>query len=118
MIDILLVLLITFMLLPTRTKGLPSEAPAPAPVNQPSVANRLDVVLQIDQHRSIKIGSEPVNIGQLEARLKLAFASRPGGVLFVDGASELDFADVATVIDIARGAGVNRVGLMTERTAH
>jgi biopolymer transport protein ExbD len=43
------------------------------------------------------------------------FATRPDGVLFVDGARELDFADVASVIDIARGAGVNRVGLMTER---
>jgi biopolymer transport protein ExbD len=40
---------------------------------------------------------------------------RPEGVLFVNGAGELDFADVATVIDIARGAGVDRIGLMTER---
>jgi biopolymer transport protein ExbD len=36
-------------------------------------------------------------------------------VLFVDGSRELEYADVATVIDIARGAGVERIGLMTER---
>jgi biopolymer transport protein ExbD len=43
MIDVLLVLLITFMLLPNRTKGLPTEAPEPAPENQPAIVNRLDV---------------------------------------------------------------------------
>jgi biopolymer transport protein ExbD len=45
----------------------------------------------------------------------LLFATRPGGVLFVDGAPDLDFADVAHVIDIARGAGVFRIGLITDR---
>ncbi len=115
MIDILLVLLITFMLLPNHTKGLPSEAPAPAPENQPTVANRLDVVLRIEKDRSIAIDSQSVNMPELEARLKLTFATRPGGVLFVDGARELDFADVATVIDMARGAGVFRIGLITDR---
>jgi biopolymer transport protein ExbD len=44
----------------------------------------------------------------------LIFATRLGGVLFVDGARELDFADVATVIDAARGAGVFRIGLITD----
>ena len=115
MIDVLLVLLITFMLLPNRTKGLPSEAPDPAPDNQPATANPLDVVLRIEKDRSIAIDTQPVSMPELEGRLKLIFAARPGGVLFVDGARELEFADVATVIDIARGAGVNRVGLMTER---
>ena len=116
LIDILLVLLITFMLLPGRTKGLPSEAPDPAPADQPSIANPLDVVLRIGKDRSIVVDSQPVNKPELGTRLKLAFATRPGGVLFVDGARELEFADVATVIDIARGAGVNRVGLITEKT--
>jgi biopolymer transport protein TolR len=114
MIDILLVLLITFMLLPNRTKGLPSEAPEPAPENQPAIANRLDVVLRIEKDRSIAIDSQAVNVPELEARLKLMFATRPGGVLFIDGAPELDFADVATVIDVARGAGVLRIGLITD----
>ena len=115
LIDILLVLLITFMLLPNRTKGLPSEAPDPAPANQPSIANPLDVVLRIAKDRSIAIDSQPVNKPELEARLQLAFATRPGGVLFVDGSRGAEFADVATVIDIARGAGVKRVGLITEK---
>jgi biopolymer transport protein TolR len=116
MIDVLLVLLITFMLLPNRTRGLPAAAPEPAPENQPSIAYPLDVVLRIQKDRSIAIDSQPVVFAELDARLRSVFVTRPGGVLFVDGAPELEFADVATVIDIARGAGVDRVGLITEKT--
>jgi biopolymer transport protein ExbD len=116
MIDILLVLLITFMLLPRPTKGLPSEAPEPAPSNQPAVANPLDSVLRIRKDRSIDIDSQPVVLLELQGRLQELFATRPGGVLFIAGAPELEFADVASVIDIARGAGWKRVGLLTERS--
>jgi biopolymer transport protein TolR len=116
MIDILLVLLITFMLLPTRTKGLPSEAPEPAPESKPSAANSLDSVLRIRKDRSIDINSQPVLMLELEARLRTLFVTRPGGVLFIDGAPELEYADVASVIDIARGAGWKRVGLLTQVT--
>jgi biopolymer transport protein TolR len=116
MIDILLVLLITFMLLPNRTKGLPSEAPEPAPQNRTPDADRLDVVVRIRKDRSIDIDSQPVLLLELEGRLKTLFVTRPGGVLFVNGAPELEYADVASLIDIARGAGWNRVGLLTQVT--
>jgi len=76
----------------------------------------LDIVLRIAKDRSIAIDSQPVASADLDARIRLVFAARPGGVLFVDGARELDFGDVATVIDVARGAGVNRVGLITKMT--
>jgi len=115
MIDILLVLLITFMLLPNRTKGLPSEIPEPPPEAQPSASNPLDSVLRIAKDRSIQVDSQPVAMLDLEGKLKSLFAVRPGGVLFVNAASELDFADVASVIDVARGAGVTRIGLITDR---
>src|ERR1700733_15914832 len=78
MIDILLVLLVTFMLLPSHTKGLPSEAPEPAPEDQPSTANALDIVVRIGKDRSIEIDSQPVVLLELERRLKSLFAARPG----------------------------------------
>lgn len=115
MIDVLLVLLITFMLLPNRTKGLPSEVTQGGFEPVPLELSPLDVVLRIGQDRSVHINSQPVVREVLDARLRLVFAARPGGVLFVDGARELEFADVASVIDIARGAGVNRIGLITEK---
>ena len=115
LIDVLLVLLITFMLLPSRTRGLPSEAPQPSPDDQPAPPNPQHLVLRIQNDHSMDINSQPVALVELEERLRRLFAARPEGVLFVNGAGELDFADVATVIDIARGAGVDRIGIMTSR---
>ena len=116
MIDILLVLLVTFMLLPNHSKGLPSEVPDAAPDDRPSVANPLDSVLRIRKNRSIEIDSKPVVTIKLDGRLRSLLISRPGGVLFIDGAPDLDYADVASVIDIARGAGWKQVGLLTQAT--
>jgi biopolymer transport protein ExbD len=116
MIDILLVLLITFMCLGRTSKGLLSEVPEPAPASQPSVADRLDIVLRIHKDRSIDIDSQFVRMPELDGQLKLLIAKRPGGVLFIEGARELEYTDVASIIDIARGAGWNRVGLLTERS--
>ena len=115
MIDILLVLLITFMLLPSRTKGLPSEVPDPAPDNAQAARDPLDSVLRIRKDRSIDIDSQPVQTFELEGRLKTLFVTRLGGALFIEGAGELEYADVASVIDMARGAGWDRVGLLTEK---
>jgi len=115
LIDVLLVLLITFMLLPSRTRGLPSEAPQPSPDDQPAPPNPQHLVLRIQRDHSMDINSQPVALVELEERLRRLFVARPEGVLFVNGAGELDFADVATVIDIARGAGVDRIGIMTSR---
>lgn len=114
LIDVLLVLLITFMLLPYHSKGLPAAAPDPAPDTPSTVADRLDVVLQIKRDRSMEVDSQPVPPDELDSHLRRLFATRPGGVLFIDGARELEFADVASVIDLARGAGVHRIGLITQ----
>lgn len=115
MIDILLVLLITFMVMPTHTTGLKSEVPEPPPKDAVALPNPLDVVLRIQRNGSIDINSQPVVMPELGERLRTLFAGRPGGVLFVDGARELEFADVAAVIDVAKGAGVARIGLITDR---
>ncbi len=113
MIDILLVLLIVFMLLPSHTHGLKSELPQPAPENATAPPDPQQVVVRIQDDGSIQVNSQPVAREQLEARLQSLFAVRPEGVLFVDGGRELEFADVASVIDMARGVGVNRIGLLT-----
>ena len=115
LIDVLLVLLITFMILPSRTRGLPSEVPQPASEDQPAPANPQHLVLRIQKDHSMDINSQPVALVELQERLRHLFAVRPEGVLFVNGSGELDFADVAIVIDIAHGAGVDRIGLMTQR---
>jgi biopolymer transport protein TolR len=117
MIDILLVLLIVFMLMPTKTVGLKSDVPQLATANQPVVPNPLNLVLRIQKDRSMDINSQPVVLAELRERLRTLFAVRPDGVLFVNGAPELEFEDVAAVIDIAHGAGVGRIGVMTDKIA-
>lgn len=115
MIDILLVLLIVFMLLPVHSHGLESDLPQPG---QPgaSAPNPQQVVVRIVKDGSLQIDARPIAPAELEARLQSLFAARPDGVLFVDAEGELNFADVAAVIDTARGAGVGRIGLLTPQT--
>ena len=117
MIDILLVLLIVFMLLPTKTVGLKSDVPQLANENQPSLPNPLNLVLRIQKDRSMEINSQPVVLAELHERLRTLFAARPDGVLFVNGSADLYFEDVAAVIDIAHGAGVERIGVLTDKTS-
>jgi biopolymer transport protein TolR len=113
LIDVLLVLLIVFMLLPTHSRGLKADAPEPAAPGGGGAPNPQNVVVRIQKDGSIEIDSQSVPRGDLHVRLASLFAGRPDGVLFLDGAGELDFADVAEVIDTARGAGVERIGLLT-----
>jgi len=115
LIDILLVLFVAFMLLPSPTKGLKSEVPQLSSDNQPAIPNPLNLVLRIQKDRSMDINAQPVVLAELHQRLRTLFAVRPDGVLFVDGSTELEFQDVATVIDIAHGAGIQRIGVMTDR---
>jgi biopolymer transport protein ExbD len=83
MIDILLVLLITFMLLPARTKGLPSELPEPAPDNQPSAPNSLDSVLRIRKDREVCFSSMAPQIWSMPTlrRRSISRAGRAGSGL-------------------------------------
>jgi biopolymer transport protein ExbD len=115
LIDVVMVLLIIFMCLPTKTVGLDSEVPQPAPENSNAIPNPQDLVLVIHQDRTIDVNSQPVALSQLEDRLKTLFAARPNGVLFLTASRELDFSDVAAIIDTARGAGVPRIGILTAK---
>ena len=117
LIDVLLVLLIIFMVItPLTPKGLEALVPQPddseeAP-EQPSDART--VVVSIGADRRIMINREPAQKGVLEERLRDVFKTRAQRVMFIRGAPSLDYRDVAEVIDIAKGAGVDKIGLMTE----
>ncbi|HEY6390853.1 MAG TPA: biopolymer transporter ExbD [Bryobacteraceae bacterium] len=115
LIDVLLVLLIIFMILPHPSTGLKSDVPQLPQDNQPAPPNPQHLVLRIQESGSIEINSQPVLLAQLSERLQALFAVRPDGVLFVDGAKELQFQDVVNVIDIAHGVGVNRIGILTAK---
>jgi len=120
LIDVLLVLIIVFMVVVSMSqeKSLEAQIPQPATeANQPPQALGA-IVIQIvwggkDQPPVLKINQENVSWGDLHNRLQDIFKQRAERVAFVRGDDDVDFEYVADVIDIARDAGVDRVGLLT-----
>jgi biopolymer transport protein ExbD len=115
MIDVLLVLIIIFMVItPLTPKGLEALIPQPAqPNQQPTAADLRTVVIVINKDKSIMINQEPTDKARLGARLEEIFKTRAERVIFVKGDPDLEFREVADAIDIAHGAGIDKVGLMT-----
>jgi len=117
LIDVLLVLLIIFMVItPLTPKGLDALAPQPSPKDakvDPDVLART-VVVSIDAARLVKINQDPVDIRMLGSRLEDIFKTRSDRVMFVKGDPTLPFADVMEIIDIAHGAGLDKIGLVTK----
>ncbi len=116
MIDILLVLLIIFMAIsPVHPKGLEALAPQPPPPNSPPPPEDRTVVVQIDKQKNVKINQEDITWDRLEARLVEIFKTRADRVVFIKGDPDLEFQTVARAIDIAHGANIDKVGLMTPK---
>ena len=117
MIDILLVLLIIFMAIsPVHPKGLEALAPQPPPSNAPPPPdNDRTVVVLIDKQKNVKINSEDVQWDRLEGRLVEIFKTRADRVVFIKGDPDLEFQTVARAIDMAHGANIDKVGLMTPK---
>jgi biopolymer transport protein ExbD len=118
LIDVLLVLLIIFMVItPLTPKGLDALVPQPPPPNQPPPPPNQDrtVVIVIEKDKSMKINQEPVQERNLQERLTEIFKTRAERVVFVKGDPDLEFQYVARAIDYAKGAGIDKVGLMTPK---
>ncbi len=117
MIDVLLVLIIIFMVItPLTPKGLEALVPQPPPPNQKAQEdNSRTVVIVINKDRSMMINQEPITDANLQGRLEDIFKTRAERVVFVKGDPDLEFRDVAKAIDIAHGAGIDKVGLMTAK---
>jgi biopolymer transport protein TolR len=122
LIDVLLVLIIIFMVInPPQPKGLDALVPQPPPPNAPKIntPDRTIVVQLIDrgpgQEPGVKVNQEDTTWDGLQGRLTDIFKTRAEKVMFVKGDDNVPFADVASVIDIAHAAGVDKVGLITAK---
>jgi biopolymer transport protein ExbD len=117
LIDVLLVLLIIFMVIaPVTPKGLEALVPQPAPPNAKDTADNVrTVVISINRDRSLMINQDPITESNLQSRLEEIFKTRAERVVFVKGDPDLEYQPVANIIDIAHGAGIDKVGLMTAK---
>ena len=77
--------------------------------------NARTVVVSVNANRSIMINRDPSSLERLEENLRDIFKTRAERVMFVRGDPALDYQDVAKVIDIGKGAGVDKIGLLTEQ---
>jgi biopolymer transport protein ExbD len=119
MIDVLLVLIIIFMVItPLTPRGLETLVPQPTPPNQKQdQSDQRTVVIQVEKDHSMKINQEETSYTEqtLGPRLEDIFKTRAERVVFVRGEPDLEYQYVAKAIDIAHGAGIDKVGLMTAK---
>jgi len=116
-IDILLVLLVIFMTItPLTPKGLDAAVPQPPPPGAPQPSPddlAKTIIVSIDSAEVIKINQQVYEKADLGPALLDIFRTRNERVMFVNANPDLLYNSVVEVIDIAKGAGVDKIGLMT-----
>jgi len=114
LIDILLVLLVIFMIIPVYSKGL--DAVIPQQSTQPPEQTPIDsgvVVIQVFADGTLRINQEPVAWDALGSRLEEVFKQRASRIAFIRGDGPVEFGVVAKVIDVMHTSGIASVGLLT-----
>jgi biopolymer transport protein TolR len=122
LIDVLLVLLIIFMVIvPVTPRGLDALVPQPPKNPNQQQENDRTIVVQVGPGPGglpqYQINDKPFAKADLQNELNTIFATRAEKVMFVKGDANVDFQDVATVIDIGHAVGVDHIGLITPKIA-
>jgi len=113
MIDVLLVLIVIFMTSLFDQRAIDVELPPP--VDSEATAPPAQIVVEYTTDKRLSINRQEVTPADLGERLRGLFEGRTDKTLFVMAAGSLRYGDIVQVIDTAKGAGVTRVGIVTER---
>lgn len=117
LIDVLLVLIVIFMVISPQTpSGLEANVPQPSPQSPPKTAAET-LVLTLSRSGEIRLNQEEIDSASLAPRLQDVLRTRSDRTLFVQADDDIPYNDVAHLIDVARGAGADRIGLLTQRIA-